>query len=196
MRKLLDADEEWEPFDITLYRSMVGSLMYLTASRPDITLVVTVCAQFQSNPKKSHSKAMVRIFQYLKDRKITSGSIQMLESRLVGWSSKKQNCVSLSTTESEYIAAAQFLMLPNLPCVLDTKSDDYSLMVSNYFVNSEKNIPVSYWLAILERHQLCGSLSYIVSVPEQDLRLLNRTIRFVEATLPSFTNPQGEPARF
>ncbi|HEY1871458.1 MAG TPA: reverse transcriptase domain-containing protein, partial [Chitinophagaceae bacterium] len=136
MRTLLDADEDGEPFDITLYRSMVGSLMYLTASRPDITLAVTVCARFQSNPKKSHSKAVVRIFQYLKgtpnlgiwyphgsdfnltaytdadhggchvDRKSTSGSLQMLGNRLVNWSSKKQNCVSLSTAESEYIAAA------------------------------------------------------------------------------------------
>ncbi|XP_071740299.1 uncharacterized mitochondrial protein AtMg00810-like [Rutidosis leptorrhynchoides] len=66
MRTLLNTDENGEPFDITLYRSMVGSLMYLTPSRPDITLAVTICARFQSNPKKSHSKAVVRIFQYLK----------------------------------------------------------------------------------------------------------------------------------
>ncbi|XP_071739992.1 uncharacterized mitochondrial protein AtMg00240-like [Rutidosis leptorrhynchoides] len=66
MRTLLIADDEREPFDVTLYHSMVGSLMYLIASRPDITLSVTVCARFQSNPKKSHSKAVVRIFQYLK----------------------------------------------------------------------------------------------------------------------------------
>ncbi|XP_071687486.1 secreted RxLR effector protein 161-like [Rutidosis leptorrhynchoides] len=115
---------------------MVGSLMYLTVSRPDITLVVMVCARFQSNPKKSHSKAVVRIFHYLKgtpnlgvwypqgsdfyltaytdaddggfhvDRKSTSGSIQMLGNRLVSWSSKKQNCVSLSTADSEYITVA------------------------------------------------------------------------------------------
>ncbi|XP_071712805.1 uncharacterized mitochondrial protein AtMg00810-like [Rutidosis leptorrhynchoides] len=115
MRKLLDADEKGEPFDIMLYRSMVSSLMYLTTSRPDITLAVTICAHFQSNPKKSHFKAVVRIFQYLKDhggfhvdRKSTSGSIQMFGNRLVDWSSKKQNCVSLSTAESEYITAAHY----------------------------------------------------------------------------------------
>ncbi|XP_071728523.1 secreted RxLR effector protein 161-like [Rutidosis leptorrhynchoides] len=138
MRILLDADEKGEPFDITLYRSMVGSLVYLTVSRQDITLAVTVCAHFQSNPKKSHSKAVVRIFQCLQgtpnlriwyphgydfnlkaytdvdhggchvDRKSTSRSIQMLGSRQVGWLSKKQNCVSLSRAESEYIVAAHY----------------------------------------------------------------------------------------
>ncbi|XP_071727761.1 secreted RxLR effector protein 161-like [Rutidosis leptorrhynchoides] len=85
---------------------MVGSLMYVTASRPDITLDVSVRARFQSNPKKYHSKAVVRIFQYLKVWKSTSGSLKMLGSRLVCWSFKKQNCVSLSTAQSEYIAAA------------------------------------------------------------------------------------------
>ncbi|XP_071727692.1 uncharacterized mitochondrial protein AtMg00810-like [Rutidosis leptorrhynchoides] len=98
MRTLLNADENGEAFDITLYRNMVSSLMYLTVSRPDITLAVTFCARFQSNPKKSHSKAVIRIFQYLKDSdhggchvdwKRTSGSLHMLGSRLVGWSSKK-----------------------------------------------------------------------------------------------------------
>ncbi|XP_071714490.1 secreted RxLR effector protein 161-like [Rutidosis leptorrhynchoides] len=114
MRTLLNADENGEPFDITLYPSMVGSLMYLTTSRPDITLDVTVCARFQSNPKKSHFKSMVRIIQYLKDadhgschvdRKRTSRSLQMLGTRVVGWSSKKQNYASLSTAGPEYIDA-------------------------------------------------------------------------------------------
>ncbi|GKF75916.1 hypothetical protein Tco_0225360, partial [Tanacetum coccineum] len=49
-----------------LYRSMIGSLMYLTSSRPDIMFVVCACARFQGNPKVSHLHAVKRIFRYLK----------------------------------------------------------------------------------------------------------------------------------
>ncbi|KAK6163779.1 hypothetical protein DH2020_000643 [Rehmannia glutinosa] len=116
------------------YRGMIGSLLYLTASRPDILHVVCLCACFQSNPKESHMSAVKRIFQYLKgtiqyglfyrkneifslkgynvsdyagcrvDRKSTSGTCQMLGNRLVSWFSKKQNSIATSTAEAEYIA--------------------------------------------------------------------------------------------
>ena len=49
------------------YRGMIGSLLYLTASRPDIMFSVCICARFQSNPKDSHLKTVKRIFRYLKD---------------------------------------------------------------------------------------------------------------------------------
>jgi Reverse transcriptase (RNA-dependent DNA polymerase) len=67
-RPLLTADEAGEPVDPTYYRSMIGSLMYLTASRPDIMFAVCQCARYQSNPKASHVKAVRRIFSYLKGR--------------------------------------------------------------------------------------------------------------------------------
>ncbi|TKC13477.1 hypothetical protein FA727_23605 [Robertmurraya kyonggiensis] len=131
----LDLDEGGKPVDQTLYRSMIGSLLYLTASRPDIMFSVCMCARFQANPKEAHLKAVKRIFRYLKyspsiglwypkgahfelvgysdadyagckvDRKSTSGGCQLLGRSLVSWSSKKQNSVALSTTEAEYIAA-------------------------------------------------------------------------------------------
>src|ERR1041384_8065901 len=116
-----------------VYRSMIGSLLYLCASRPDIMLSVCMCARFQSAPKESHYMAVKRILRYLVytpnlglwypkgssfklvgysdsdwegekvDRK--SGSCQFLGRSLVSWSSKKQNCLSLSTAEAEYLAA-------------------------------------------------------------------------------------------
>ncbi|GKA66805.1 putative ribonuclease H-like domain-containing protein, partial [Tanacetum coccineum] len=78
--KALVKDEEADSVDVHLYRSMIGSLMYLTASRPDITFVVCACARFQVTPKTSHLHAVKRIFRYLK--------------------------VANSTTEVEYVAVA------------------------------------------------------------------------------------------
>ncbi|KAJ9547142.1 hypothetical protein OSB04_019685 [Centaurea solstitialis] len=129
-------DHEGKDVDLRNYRSMVGSLMYLTASRPDIMFATCVCAKYQAKPKESHLAAVKRIFRYLKgtpyygiwypkglgfelqayteadyggcnmDRKSTSGHLQFLGNKLVSWTSKKQQCVSTSTAESEYVAAA------------------------------------------------------------------------------------------
>ncbi|KAJ9552445.1 hypothetical protein OSB04_016490 [Centaurea solstitialis] len=129
-------DHEGKDVDLRTYRGMVGSLMYLTASRPDIMFATCVCARYQAKPKESHLAAVKRIFRYLKgtpyyglwypkglgfelqaysdadyggcnmDRKSTSGHIQKLGNKLVSWASKKQQCVSTSTAESEYVAAA------------------------------------------------------------------------------------------
>ena len=131
----LDLDVDGKPVDQSLYRSMIGSLLYLTASRPDIMFSVCLCARFQANPKESHLSAVNRILRYLKhtpsiglwypkgasldllgysdsdfagsrvDRKSTSGGCHLLGRSLVSWSSKKQNSVALSTAEAEYIAA-------------------------------------------------------------------------------------------
>ncbi|KAK6148391.1 hypothetical protein DH2020_019303 [Rehmannia glutinosa] len=135
----IDKDEKGKPVDEFKYRGMIGSLLYLTTSRPDILHAICLCARFQINPKESHMSAVKRIFRYLKgtiqyglfypkneknenyslkgysdsdyagnidDRKSTSGSCQFLGDCLVSWFSKKQNCVSLSTVEAEYISAA------------------------------------------------------------------------------------------
>nr|GEV48322.1 hypothetical protein [Tanacetum cinerariifolium] len=80
--------------------SMIGSLMYLTTSRPDIIFVVCACARFQVTPKTSHLHAVKRIFKYLK------GGCQFLGKRLMSWQCKKQTIVANSTAEAEYVAAA------------------------------------------------------------------------------------------
>nr|GEX35744.1 hypothetical protein [Tanacetum cinerariifolium] len=111
----------------TQYRGMIGSLMYLTASRPDIQFLTYLCARYQANSKESHLTVVKRIFKYLKgtpslglwypkclgfdlkgysdsdytgcnmDRKITSGACQLLGGKLVCWSAKKQQSVAMSS---------------------------------------------------------------------------------------------------
>ncbi|GJR58620.1 uncharacterized mitochondrial protein-like protein [Tanacetum coccineum] len=122
--------------DVHLYRSMIGSLMYLTSLRPDIMFAVCACVRYQVNPKVSHLHAVKMIFRYLKgqlklglwypkdflfdliaytdsdytraslDMKSTTGGCQFLGSRLISWQCKKQTVVANSTTEAEYVAAS------------------------------------------------------------------------------------------
>jgi hypothetical protein len=129
-----DLDMGGKSVDQKVYRSMIGSLLYLCASRPDIMLSVCMCARFQADPKEVHLRAMKRILRYLVytpkfglwypkgssfdllgysdadwpgckiDRKSTSGTCQFLGRSLVSWASKKQNSVAFSTDEAEYIA--------------------------------------------------------------------------------------------
>ena len=119
----------------TLYRSIIRSLLYLTASRPDIAFSVGVCARYQAAPKESHMTAVKRIIRYINgipdyglwyskgsnaclagyldadwagsvdDRKSTSRGCFYLGNNLVSWMSKKQNSVSLSTAKAKYIVA-------------------------------------------------------------------------------------------
>ncbi|GKA48774.1 uncharacterized mitochondrial protein-like protein [Tanacetum coccineum] len=135
-QKPLLKDEDGKQVDVHMYRSMIGSLMYLTSSRPDIMFVVCACARYQVNLKVSHHHAVKRIFSYLKgqpklglwypkdspfdlvaytysdyagaclDRKSTIGGCQFLGCRLISWQCKKQTVVANSTTEAEYVVAS------------------------------------------------------------------------------------------
>nr|GEW66607.1 uncharacterized mitochondrial protein AtMg00810-like [Tanacetum cinerariifolium] len=129
-------DPDGEDVDVHIYRSMIGSLMCLTSSRPDIMFAVYACARFQVTPKVSHLHAVKRIFKYLKgkphlglwypkdspfnlvaysdsdyagsslDRKSTTGGCQFLGCRLISWQCKKQTVVATSSTETKYVAVA------------------------------------------------------------------------------------------
>nr|GEY68652.1 uncharacterized mitochondrial protein AtMg00810-like [Tanacetum cinerariifolium] len=130
----LDADLSGNPVDQTDYRSKIGSLMYLTSSRPDIVQAVCFCARYQSRPTEKHLKEVKKIFRYIRgtvnmglwypkdsrfeitafsnadhtgcidSRKRTSGGIRFLGDKLVSWMSKKQNCTAMSSAEAEYVA--------------------------------------------------------------------------------------------
>nr|GEW30282.1 uncharacterized mitochondrial protein AtMg00810-like [Tanacetum cinerariifolium] len=134
--KPLLKDPNGENVDVHIYRSMIGSLMYLTSLRPNIMFAVCACARFQVTPKASHLHAVKRIFRYLKgkphlglwypkdlpfdlvaysdsdydgtslDRKSTSGGCQFLGCRLISWKCKKQTVVATLSTEAEYVATA------------------------------------------------------------------------------------------
>ncbi|GJS88002.1 retrovirus-related pol polyprotein from transposon TNT 1-94 [Tanacetum coccineum] len=80
---------------------MIGSLMYLTASSPDIEFSTCLCSRYQVNPKESHLVDVKRIFRCNLDRKSASGGFQILEGKLVCWSAKKQSFVAMSSTEAE-----------------------------------------------------------------------------------------------
>ncbi|GJZ47120.1 putative ribonuclease H-like domain-containing protein [Tanacetum coccineum] len=100
-------DEDGEEVDVHMYRSMIGSLMHLTSSRPDIMFAVCAYARYQVNPKFTSSMSVKRIFSDYAgaslDRKSTTGDCQFLGCR---WQCKKQTVVANSTTEVEYVAAS------------------------------------------------------------------------------------------
>ncbi|GJX57334.1 retrovirus-related pol polyprotein from transposon TNT 1-94 [Tanacetum coccineum] len=104
----LDADLSGEPVDQTDYRSKIGSLMYLTSSRPDIVQAVCTIHMGLWYPKGSGFE--LTAFSdadhagCVDTRKSTSGGIQFLGDKLVSWMSKKQDCTAMSSVEAEYVA--------------------------------------------------------------------------------------------
>ncbi|GKE10334.1 hypothetical protein Tco_1413885 [Tanacetum coccineum] len=133
----LTKDEECESVDNTKYRGMIGSLLYLTTSRPDIMFSVCLCARFQEAPKTSHLEVVKRIFRYIKgtthlglwypkrtgietvvyadsdhagdyvDRKSIVGIYTFVGCCLTSWFLKKQTALAISTSEAEYVSAGK-----------------------------------------------------------------------------------------
>eukprot|EP00253_Pinus_taeda_P015662 PITA_15662 len=132
----LSSNDESLAVNQPTYRSMIGSFLYLTGTKPDIMHVVEIVGRFQANPKESHLQAVKRIFKYLQgtqdfglwypkdtdlnlhaytnadwagnvdDRKSTSGGAFYMGSRLVSWFNKKQSSIALSRAEAKYVAVA------------------------------------------------------------------------------------------
>nr|GFB38795.1 hypothetical protein [Tanacetum cinerariifolium] len=130
----LDEDKEGKAVDPSQYHGMIGTFLYLTASRPDLQFAICMCARYQARPIEKHIHAVKRIFRYLRGtvnqglwypkdssvaltaftyadhagcqdtRRSTSGSLQFLGDRLISWSSKRQKSAIISSTEAEYIA--------------------------------------------------------------------------------------------
>ncbi|GJY02862.1 putative ribonuclease H-like domain-containing protein [Tanacetum coccineum] len=172
LEKPLVKDGDADDVDVHLYRSMIGSLMYLTTSRPDIMFAVCACARFQVTPKTSHLLAVKRIFRYLKgkptlglwysrdspfelvaytdsdyagatqDRKSTTGGCQFLGNRLISWQCKKQTVVATSANEAEYVAAASCCGQIFLQKVLMQKE--------NYYCQAKVNAVEMTWASKLQ----------------------------------------------
>ncbi|GKA76466.1 putative ribonuclease H-like domain-containing protein [Tanacetum coccineum] len=140
-QKPLIKDEEAADVDVHLYRSMIGSLMYLTAFRPDIMFAVCACSRFQVTPKTSHLNAVKRIFMYLKG-KLKLGLWYPRESSFdleAYMTCKKQTIVATSTTEAENVAAAnccgQVLWIQNQ--LLDY---GFNFMNTKIYIDNESTI--------------------------------------------------------
>nr|GEY58869.1 retrovirus-related Pol polyprotein from transposon TNT 1-94 [Tanacetum cinerariifolium]GEY59578.1 retrovirus-related Pol polyprotein from transposon TNT 1-94 [Tanacetum cinerariifolium] len=133
-KSTLDEDKEGKIVDPSHYRGMIGTLFYLTASRPDLQFAICMCVRYQARPTEKHLHAIKRIFRYLKGtvnrvlwyskdssialtafvdvdhagchdtRRSTSGSMKFLIDRLISWSSKRQKSAAISSTKAKYIA--------------------------------------------------------------------------------------------
>jgi hypothetical protein len=154
----ISSDLVGKPVDPSLYRSMIGSLLYFTASWPDIAFSVGVCAPFQANPMDSHLTPVKHIIKYVNDtllyglwysketnlvvarysdadwagnaddRKSTLGGCFYVGNNLVAWMSKKQAYISLSAAEAEYIAAGSCLY----PITVDEDATRWLWILSRY----------------------------------------------------------------
>ncbi|XP_057459238.1 secreted RxLR effector protein 161-like [Actinidia eriantha] len=175
----LSKDTSGKDVDQTLYRSMIGSLLYLTASRPDIAFSVSICARFQACPKESHLFAVKRLIKYVNgtirygiwftldtnanivgytdadwvgfadDCKSTSSRCFYIGNNLVAWHNKKQNSISFSTTEAEYIAArscTQLLWMKQILSDYSLEQDVMTLFCDNMSAISVYKNPFQYSL--------------------------------------------------
>nr|GEY15420.1 hypothetical protein [Tanacetum cinerariifolium] len=130
----LNEDKEGKAIDPSLYHGMIGTLLYLIASRHDLQFAICMCARYQARPAKKHVHTVKRIFRYLRGtvhrglwypkdssvaltafvdadhagcqytRRSTSGSVQFLGERLISWSLKRQKSAAISSSKAEYIA--------------------------------------------------------------------------------------------
>ncbi|GJT17162.1 retrovirus-related pol polyprotein from transposon TNT 1-94 [Tanacetum coccineum] len=154
----LDVDPQGKEVDPTRYRGMIGSLMYLTSSRPDLVFVICMRARYQAKPTKKNLYAVKRIFRYLRGTINIGLCMQLLGDRLVSWSSKKKKSTTISSTEAEYIAlsgcCAQILWMRSqltdyglgfnkIPLYCDNKSA-IALCCINIQHSRSKNIYIRY----------------------------------------------------
>jgi hypothetical protein len=172
-----------------LYISMIGILMYITPSRPDIVQVVGLVGRFQVGPKETHVQELKIIFRYLKgmlnfglwypigkyftlttytdaywagsvdDRKSTNGGVFFMGNNIVPWFSKNKSSISLSTTESKYIAVSscctQFLWMKQMlkdiqveynqpKSILCDNTSAINISKNLVMHSNTKNIPIKY----------------------------------------------------
>nr|GEZ80412.1 retrovirus-related Pol polyprotein from transposon TNT 1-94 [Tanacetum cinerariifolium] len=161
----LDEDREWKAVDPLYYRGMIGTLLYLTASRPDLQFAICMCARYQARPTEKHDSSVALTAFADADhagcqdtRRSTSGSVQFLGERLISWSSKRQKSAAISSMKAEYIAlsgcCAQILWIRSqlsdyglafnkFPMYCDNKSA-IALCYNNVQHSRSKHIDIRY----------------------------------------------------
>nr|GEU85301.1 hypothetical protein [Tanacetum cinerariifolium] len=161
----LNEDKEGKVIDPSHYRHMIGTLLYLTAGRPDLQFAICMCARYQARSIEKHdSSVALKVFADADHvgcqdtRRSTSGSVKFLGERLISWSSKRQKSTAISSTEAEYIAlsgcCAQILWMRSqlsdyglgfnkIPMYCDNKSD-IALCCNNVQHSRSKHIDIRY----------------------------------------------------
>ncbi|GJX38667.1 retrovirus-related pol polyprotein from transposon TNT 1-94 [Tanacetum coccineum] len=189
----LDADLQGTPTDQTTYRRMIGGLMYLTASPPDIAFATFVCARYQACPTDSRFELIAYSDAdhagCKDDCKSTSKGLQFLGGKLVSWSSKKQDCTAMSTVEAEYVSLsacrAQVICMciqlldygykyNRIPMYCDSKS---SIAISCNLVQHSKTKHIDIWYHFIKEHVEKGIVEiYFVRTKYQLVDLFTKAV--------------------
>ncbi|GJV74779.1 putative ribonuclease H-like domain-containing protein [Tanacetum coccineum] len=197
-------DEPDDAVNVHLYRSMIGSLMYLTASRPDIMFAVSACSRHQVTPLTSNLNAVKKIFKYLKgqpklglwyprdspfvleaysdsdyagshgDRKSTTGGCQFLGRRLISWQCKKQTIVATSSTEAEYVAAANCCGQCGL--LLMIKNSFWYALTHDLIIFDSMRLN-RFWSTASLRAPELGSLAILATIDRTPYTITEDTVR-------------------
>ncbi|GJX96300.1 retrotransposon protein, putative, ty1-copia subclass [Tanacetum coccineum] len=187
----LDEDKEGKAFDLSHYHGMIGTLLYLTASRPNLQFSICMCARYQARPTEKHLHVVKNADHAgcQDTRRSTSGSMQFLEDRLVSWSSKRQKSAAISNTEVEYIfmsgCCAQILWMRSqltdyglgfnkIPMYCDNKSV-ISLSYNNVQHSRSKHIDIRFHF--IKEHVENGVIElYIVNTEYQLVDIFTKAL--------------------
>nr|GEY05567.1 putative ribonuclease H-like domain-containing protein [Tanacetum cinerariifolium] len=190
-QKPLLKDEDGEEVDVHMYRSIIGSLMYLTSSRPHIMFVVFPCARYQVNPKVSHIHVVKRIFRYLKghpklglwypkdspfdlvaytnsddagaslDIKSTIGGYRFLGCRLISWQFKKQTLVANSITKVEYFWSTAMAKTINGESQIQVKVHGKEIIITELFVRRDLRLADEVGVDCLPNSTIFENLKFL-----------------------------------
>nr|GEV37042.1 hypothetical protein [Tanacetum cinerariifolium] len=212
----MDKENPWgkdgtgKDIDLHLYRSMIGSLMHLTASRPDIMFNVCAYARHQVTPKECHLHTVKRIFRYLKshpklglwypkespfnlvayvdsdyggatqDHKSTTGGCQFLGRRLISWQCKKQTIIATSTNKAEYVAAASCC---RQVMWIQNQLLDYGLSLPCEALSREFSTSILRFNTIMARLQFCDYHNMVAILEKSEHNIdFHPMVDFIEAS--------------